>query len=227
VPVYGDILTTPPSKRLSWACDLCGKEAESRVQTLRTQVERHTRLTFCPGCSKHVLVGQGKAHIANEIVEEICKDPLRSYEQIASQYGVDRTAVRSLARKIGLGGVQVRRFAAVRDFFQGDTEQKWWLVGWLVTDGCIYHNVKGTWYLSLGSSDREAAEKTLAVLPVNHLAIREVSNSSSGFGNGSPQHQWAFAVDQETVDVLASLSIHPQKSKSTFVPRVPTQFVAA
>lgn len=65
------------------------------------------------------------------------------------------------------------------------------------------------------------------MLPIDHISVRSIINNRvQGWGRrGSIQYQWSIAVDRETKDILGRLSIHPRKSKSTFVPSVPLQFV--
>ena len=105
------------------------------------------------------------------------------------------------------------------DFFKTWSNDMAYVLGFIVTDGCLIEHRNGYNALNITNKDKEILKKILAVMDSDH----KISVKSRG---GTPKYKY-FQIQIRNKDIysdLIRLGLTPRKSKTIKMPTVPSEF---
>ena len=155
----------------------------------------------------------------------------KSLEDIARLYGVSRVAVWKYCRAAGItrrsrsearleaqkGGKVPQGFFHINDnFFSQWSSEMAYVLGLLITDGCLSRPKKNSYRISLCLNDKELLEKVTKVMGSDHAI------AASRHQNGL--HLFIFGREKIAQDLIR-LGMKPRKSMDIKFPDVPKEYL--
>jgi len=172
-----------------------------------------------------------KLRLKKEELRRLYLEQKKSLEDIARIYGVSRVAVWKYCRNEGLtmrtrsearleaqkNGKVPQNYYYINDrFFNTWNNETAYILGLLITDGCLSRAKKGSYRISLCLNDKELLKKVADAMGSKHAIT--LSRHQEGL------HVFIFGR-RRLVEDLMILGMKPRKSLDIKFPDVPTQYL--
>jgi hypothetical protein len=164
------------------------------------------------------LNGRVKADAKNIITKELLQKEyaeLQSFSKVAEKLGVSKETIRFYIRKFALDYNKLVLYDVDHNFFQQETEQSFYLAGFIAADGCVKERSGASRVLSIGLAmrDKEFLQQIKKTLKAeNPITDRIVKNSND---NPNYNDTWSSSItitSKQIFDDLAKFNIVPRKS---------------
>lgn len=161
-------------------------------------------------------------------MEDITKETLESLLQehsnaeIARMYGVTRNAIVYWRQRYGLGPSlksinRAVRYSYNQRFFQSiDTPEKAYVLGWIITDGCI-PTAGNNIHIGVKESDKYMLEQIVRLMEGNQtVRVRTVNGYA-----GPTQYANVTICGKQLMDDILALGVKRTKEENSRLPNVP------
>jgi len=172
-----------------------------------------------------------RSRLRKEELERLYLEENKSLEDIARLYGVSRVAVWKYCQAVGLkrrsksearleaqkrAKVPQQYFHINEDFFSKWSPEMAYVLGLLMTDGCLSKVKDGSYRISLCLNDKELLEKVAKTMGSDHPIA--TSKSQKGL------HMYIFGREKMAQELI-KLGITPRKSLTLRFPETPKLYL--
>jgi transposase len=148
----------------------------------------------------------------------------KTMAQIAEHYGFSRQSLIRYRKEFGIAKktrADYEGFTLDENFFSAWTAPMAWVLGLVITDGCIGRQPSySSFFLSFSSTNKELAEKMRLAMGSTH-PIKEKSGERLSRYSVKTQHSLTIA-NQNIVQDLFKLGVTEKKSLTVKYPKVPS-----